>query len=54
MLGTPKFPAGTPLPISPQTLKSYPEIFPLSALIARNVMNSPGGAALSFSPRFHH
>ena len=27
---------------------AYPEIVPLGALIARNGMNSPGGAALSF------
>ena len=32
----------------------YPEIVPLSALIACNAMNSPGCAALSFSHRFHH
>ena len=33
---------------------TYPEIVPLSALIACNGMNSPGGAALSFSHKFHH
>ena len=33
---------------------SYPEIFRLSALIACNARNWPGGAALSFSHRFHH
>ena len=33
---------------------SYPEIFPLSTLIACNAMNWPGGDALSFSYRFHH
>ena len=32
----------------------YPEIVPLSALIACNAMNWPGGDALSFSYRFHH
>ena len=32
----------------------YPEIFPLSALIACNAMNSPGGAAIYYSHRFHH
>ena len=33
---------------------TYPEIVPLSALIAGNAMNSPGGAALSFSHKFTH
>ena len=33
---------------------SYHEIVPLSALIAFNAMNWPGGDALSFSYRFHH
>ena len=33
---------------------SYPEIVPLTALIACNAMNLPGGDALSFSYRFHH
>ena len=36
------------------TESSYPEIAPLSALIACNAMNRPGGDALSFSYRFHH
>ena len=35
-------------------LSSYPEIVPLSALIACNAMNWLGGDALSFSHRFHH
>ena len=33
---------------------SYPEIVPLSALIACNAINSPGGAAIYFSHKFHH
>ena len=33
---------------------TYPEIVPLSALIACNAMNWPGGAALYFSHKFHH
>ena len=33
---------------------SYPEIFPLSALIACNAMNWPGGAAIYLSHKFHH
>ena len=33
---------------------AYPEIVPLRALIACNARNWPGGAALSFSHRFHH
>ena len=33
---------------------TYPEIVPLSALIACNAMNWPWGDALSFSHRFHH
>ena len=35
-------------------LKAYPEIVPLSSLIACNAVNWPGGDALSFSYRFHH
>ena len=33
---------------------AYPEIFPLSALIACNAMNWPGGTAIYFSHKFHH
>ena len=35
-------------------VRAYPEIVPLSALIACNAMNWPGGDALSFSHKFHH
>ena len=38
----------------PSFPKSYPKIVPLSALVACNAMNWPGGDALSFSYRFHH
>ena len=37
-----------------QKVLTYPEIVPLSALIACNAMNWLGGDALSFSHRFHH
>ena len=33
---------------------SYPEIVPLSALIACNAMNWPGGAAIYCLPKLHH
>ena len=36
------------------THESYPEIFPLSALIACNAMNWPEGTAIYFSHKFHH
>ena len=35
-------------------LCTYPEIFTLSALIACNAMNWPGGTAIYFSHKFHH
>ena len=37
-----------------ENITSYPEIFPLSALIACNTMNWPGGAAIYLSHKFHH
>ena len=34
--------------------QTYPEIVPLSALIACNAMNCPRGTAIYFSHKFHH
>ena len=44
----------TPLDAAPPPSGSYPEIFPLSALIACNAMNWPGGTAIYFWHKFHH